>query len=231
MRLLISTLIVSQLVAIQSCSSRKTLNGGQSWLSAEYVECLKVKLPCECEKEIEAHYYSLVLDADSKSKNFGVTLSDFDQMEPYLYPIKELAVNVYAVYREPQDTASWAKIIVKDEELKFTQGNKSSVFIQPKTTKSQDPYHYVVDNVTLLNDAFTSRGYPALDKILNEDSLRCDCNKWIGGRNVLYVKGAPKSWIITMRDKYLVIDRITNVDRDPDDSVQIEKVIDFKWNE
>lgn len=52
----------------------------------DYVECLKNKLPCDCE-EITHTYFSIALDTVIYSKHYGVALSKFEQMEPFIYPI------------------------------------------------------------------------------------------------------------------------------------------------
>lgn len=229
MRSLILIALLFQFLNTQSCVSKENEDEGQSWLNIEYVECLKSSLPCECEKRIAA-YYSLVLDVNPDSKNFGVALSNFELMEPYIYPIKKVSSNEYAVLKSREDASSWAKIIVNEKELQFVEGSSISKFTRSKQSEGYDLDHYYKDNVALLNKAFAARGYPQLGEIVREDSLNCDCNKWMGRQNVLYVKGAPKSWIIEMKDDSLQILKITNTDRDPDDPVQTEKIASYKWN-
>lgn len=200
-------------VVYQSCSSETPTTTSYSWLNTAYVKCLEKKLPCHCQETIGS-YYSLVLDRDETSKNFGVSLSKFDQMEPYTYPIKKLNDNEYGIYESVTDTLNWAKIDIDAGELNFAGRSTSSTFVASTGTRSYDPTHYLLDNVVLLNDALTTRRYPTLETILNEDYLNCDCNKWMDGVNVVSVRGKPKSWIITLRGEYLVIDKITNIDRD-----------------
>lgn len=228
MRPLLSIVLILQLSTSQSCASKHNEDKGQSWLNVKYIECLKNSLPCECEKNIEG-YYSLVLDTNSDSKNFGIALSNFEEMEPHLYPIKKITSNEYAVLKSREDASSWAKVVVKDKELQFVEGNAVSNFTKSKKSSGYNLDHYFTDNVDLLNGAFTARGYPKLEEIVKENTLKCDCNKWMARQNVLYVKGAPKSWIIEMKNDSVQILRITNPDRDPDDPVQTEKVASYKW--
>lgn len=228
MRLSLSVVLIFQFFSSQNCASKESEDKGQSWLNIKYVECLKNSLPCECEKNTGT-YYSLVLDTNDDSKNFGIALSNFEEMEPQLYPIKKITSNEYAVLKSREDASSWAKVIVEDKELQFIEGNAVSKFTKSKKSTGYDLNHYYEDNVDLLNGAFTARGYPKLEEIVKEGSLKCDCNKWMSRQNVLYVKGAPKSWIIEMKSDSVQILRITNTDRDPDDPVQTEKVASYKW--
>jgi len=228
MRLLLSIILTFQFFTSQNCASKENEDKGQSWLNVKYIECLKNSLPCECEKTVGT-YFSLALNADQNSKNFGIALVKFEQMEPYMYPIKKMAFDEYAVLKNKRDTSIWAKIFVKGEELQFIEGNTSSKFIKSITTNGYSVDHYFTDNVKLLNQSFTARGYSKLEEIVNDDSLRCHCNNWLGKVNLLSVKGAPKSWIIEMKNDSVQILRITNTDRDPDDPVQTEKVASYKW--
>lgn len=228
MRPLLPIVLILQLFTSHSCASKENEDKGRSWLNVKYIECLKNSLPCECEKNIGT-YYSLVLDTNSDSKNFGIALSNFEEMEPQLYPIKKITSNEYAVLMSREDASSWAKVIVEDKELQLIEGNAVSKFTKSKKSTGYDLNHYYEDNVDLLNGAFTARGYAKLEEIVKENELKCDCNKWMSRLNVLYVKGAPKSWIIEMKNDSVQILRITNTDRDPDDPVQTKKVASYKW--
>jgi hypothetical protein len=67
-------------------------------------------------------------------------------------------------------------------------------------------------NVTLLNDAFLSRGYMSLYEILKQEKLYCDCNKWLGGVNL--VTGQNASWVLEKRKDSLIIYKYIN-DKEP----------------
>jgi hypothetical protein len=169
------------------------------------------------------------VDTNSDSKNFGVALSKFDWMEPYVYPIKKLTNTEYAVFKSREDATSWAKLVIKGEELQFIENSLVSKFSKSREPKEYNPQHYLKDNISLVNQSFVARGYSTLEKILNENSLSCDCNKWMGSINMIYVKGVAKSWIMTIKGDSLEIKKITNSDRDPDDPVQTDKVTSLKW--
>jgi hypothetical protein len=124
---------------------------------------------------------------------------------------------------------SWAKVVIKGDELQFIESGVVSKFTKSKKSNGYDLEHYYKDNVDLLNKAFVSRGYPKLEEIVQEKILNCDCNKWMGHVDLLSVRGAPKSWIIEMKDDSLHILKVTNADRDPDDPVETEKVGSYKW--
>lgn len=226
MRVLISIAFVFLLFAFQNCNSKG--KEAQSWLNIEYIECIKNSLPCECEKSIRT-YYSLVLESDAGSKNFGIALSNFEEMEPHIYPIKNTAPNEYVVLKSRDDTSIWAKVIVKENELRFIEGNSMSKFIKSKKSNSYDLNHYYKENVALLNEAFTARSYPRLEQIVNENNLNCTCNKWMGGINLLSVQGAPQAWTIELRNDSLLINRVINIDKDPDDPLQTERLAGYKW--
>lgn len=228
MRFSISFITLFQFFILQSCVVKENGDAGQSWLNIKYIECLKNSLPCDCEKITET-YYSLVLETNGNSKNFGIALSKFEQMEPYLYPIKEIGFNEYTILKSQKDTSSWAKLVIKGEELQFIEDNLLSKFAKSKKSKGYNVQHYLVDNVNLLNESFVARKYPKLEKIVKEDSLRCDCNKWMGNVNLLSVKGAPRHWIMEIKSDSLQIYKITNVNADPDDSVETKKIIGYKW--
>jgi hypothetical protein len=228
MRSLLSVVLILQFFTSQNCTSKENENVGQSWLNIKYVKCLKNSLPCECEKKIK-EYYSLVWDTNADSKKFGIALLNFEQMEPYIYPIKKITSNEYAVLKYERNDSSWAKVVIKGDELQFIESGVVSKFTKSKKSNGYDLEHYYKDNVDLLNKAFVSRGYPKLEEIVQEKILNCDCNKWMGHVDLLSVRGAPKSWIIEMKDDSLHILKVTNADRDPDDPVETEKVGSYKW--
>ena len=228
MRLLILTLLCSQILVSQRCNSQEALGKGVGYLNIDYIECLEDGMPCDCERSIKT-YYSLALDTNTQSKNYGVALSKFEQMEPFIYSIKKTGLNEYYVHNKLTQDTTWAKLQINYDTLFLTVNNKLSKFIQSGISKEFDRQFYLQDNVKLLNESFAKRGYPRLEEIVDNDSLKCDCNKWMGNVNILYVKGKPLSWIIEMIGDSLQIKKIVNIDRDPDDPVQTEKVNSYKW--
>jgi hypothetical protein len=227
MRLFILTILFFQLFTSQNCTSKESESTAQSWLNIKYIECLRNNLPCHCEKITET-YFSLSVETNPDSKNYGIALSKFDWMEPYLYPIKKLTNTEYAVLKSGEDATSWAKLVLKGKELEFIENDIVSKFSKSKYNE-YNAQHYLNDNVNLVNQSFVARGYPTLENILKENSLNCDCNKSMGNVNIVYVQGAAKSWIMTIKNDSLEINKITNTDKDPDDPVQTEKVSGYKW--
>lgn len=220
------TVLLFQSLTSPSCAGYKEET--QCWLNVKYVECLKNRLPCECQEAVGT-YYQLALEVNAGSDDVGVALSKFEWMEPGIYPIRRIALNEYAVIRSQQDVSAWATIVVNGDELRLTEGATTLTFSPSTTSKKYNVQHYLTDNVQLLNEAFAMRGYPKMEEIVKADTLRCDCNKWMGNIDLLYVKGAPRSWIMEMTKDSLIISKITNADRDPDDSVQTERVSSYKW--
>jgi len=212
--------------ALQSCSAGEVENNGTCWLNIEYVDCLKNNLPCECEK-LTNTYYSIVLDTNSNSKNYGIALSKYEQMEPYIYPIKKTGLNEYEVLLK--DNSSWVKLTINEDTLNFIENSVLSKFVKMGVLSEFNTQHHVKYNVSLLDKSFTSRGYPTLEEIVIQESLRCQCNKWMGNTNILYVKGEPKSWILELVNDSLEIKRIVNVEREPDDPVKTKKIKSYKW--
>lgn len=229
MRTFILVQLCLQFFTFQNPGSKETRDNGYSWLNIKYVECLKNGLPCECEKLVQT-YYSLVLDTNKNSKNYGVAISRFEQIEPFIYPINRMGFNKFEILKKEGTDTSWAKLIIKGDSLYFIENNVLSKFIKSDNCKVFDAQHHMVDNVKLLNESLAVHGYQNLERIVNHDSLRCECNKWMGNINVLFVKGGPQSWILEIRDDSLQIRRIINVDKDPDDAFQTEKLINYKWN-
>ena len=148
-----------QIASLQSCESQNQNDIGSCWLNVKYEECLKNKLPCECE-EIVQTYYSIALDTNINSKNYGIALSKFEQMEPFIYPIDKINENEYEVLKKRGSNTYWAKLVVKKDTLYFSENNMLSKFVKSEKCKVFDVQHYTVDNVDLLNKSFIAHGYP-----------------------------------------------------------------------
>lgn len=201
------------------------------WLNTKYIECLKSKLPCECEKNVET-YYSLVIDTNSSSKNFGVALSKYDFLEPNVFPINKIGQHEYAVFSKPNDTTSiWAKIFIKTDSICFIENNSQSVFCKTNNSNKYDVQHYKFDNVDLLNNTLSKKGHPKLEEIVNSDSLTCYCNKWKGKVNFLHSLKL-QSWILEIKNDSLFIDLVTypGEDPDPDDPIIRQKFKAINFN-
>jgi hypothetical protein len=228
MRVIVVVLLCFQILTSLNCRSKETHDKGSCWLNISYIECLKNKLPCECEESLQ-NYFSIALDTNSDSKNYGIALSKYDQMEPFIYPIKKIRSNEFEILLAQELNSSWAKLIIRNDSLYLIEKDVLSKFIKSEMSEEYAAQHIQIDNVNLLNKSLAARKYPKLEQIVNQDSLRCECNKWLANSNVLFVKGKPKSWIIKMVNDSLQIMEIINVERDPDDPVQTKKIASYKW--
>ncbi len=230
MRLFALVLLIFTSFIALNCASSREEKKIQSWLSMEYINCMKNGLPCECEKS-NGKYYSVVLDSNVDGKGLSVALSTFEEMEAKLYPIRKVKNNEFAVLLSRRDTVAWSKIVVRGNQLELFEGSSVSRYKRSAKIGDYGLDHYLQDNVDLLNDALKERGFATLEEILKTNFLRCDCNKWMGRQNVLSIKGAPQSWVIEMRNDSLHILRITNPDKDPDDPFQTEKIVSYNWRQ
>lgn len=228
MKTLILLLSILQLSILQSYGKR-IKDCEYCWLNIRYIECLENRLPCECERLTET-YYSIVLDTNSISKNYGVALSKFDQMEPHIYPIKRIGYKEYIILKNLKDRTSWGSLIIKEDSLYLTENNILSKFYKSEKVNIYNRQHYMVDNIHYLNKSFTKRGYPKLEEIVQRDSLLCDCNKWMGNVNILFVKGVSQSWIIEQTQDSIHFSEIVNIERDPDDPVLTKKIFSYRWS-
>ncbi len=94
----------------------------------------------------------------------------------------------------------------------------------PSGTKCQ----FGTINLKLINNALKERGYESLERILQQPSLQCECNKWLK-KNIVYVKGLPLVWVLGVENDSLKISKILNVDRDPDDLLKLNIIRSFYW--
>jgi hypothetical protein len=226
MRVLLISFIFSLFIDFQYLQKVETNN--YCWLNVRYVECLKNKLPCDCEKITEG-YFSIVIDTSRSRRQYGIALSNFDQMEPYIYGIKKTAFNKFVLLKKNEDSLKSALITLKGDTLYYEENGQVGKFTKSKKSNEFDTEFYVKDNVELIDDALFKRGYPRLETILKEDSLNCACNKWIGKINLLSITGKSKSWTIEQVRDSLFISKIINAPDDPDDSIITKKIRSFKW--
>ena len=223
-------LFLFQFCASQKHETKATDKMPYCWLNVEYIECLKSKLPCECEKDLET-YYSLVIDTNSMSKNFGVALSGYGLIEPNIYPIKKVGIDLYEVISNKKDGAIWAKLLIKEDSVCLIENRKQLVFCNMCSSTGYNTQHYLRTNIDLLNKSFAQRGYSTIEEIVGDDSLIFECNKWKGNVNILSVLGKSKSWILKISNDSLFIDLVTypSDDPDPDDPIIPKKFKTFKW--
>ena len=230
MKGLLLVLLLFKLFASQKCGSQVVGEMPYCWLNTKYTECLKNKLPCECEKITET-YYSLAIDTNSSSKNFGVALSKYNLMEPNIFSIKKIGLYEYEVISNERNATTWAKLLIKKDSIYLIENATQSVFYKTNNSNKYNTQHYLFDNVDLLNKSLAKRGYPRIEEIVKDDSLICECNKWKGNINLLSVEGKPQSWILELKNDSLFINTVTypNEDPDPDDPIIPKKFKTYKW--
>ena len=196
-----------------------------SWLNIQYIECLKNKLPCECEKQVNT-YFSLSINSDYK----WISLCEFAYWEPGIFKIKEIDQNKYGILHWQKKDSIWATIEITSDTLYLTKIDIISKFVKSKTVKGYDDRHHKKDNIELLNRSLITRGYPKLEEIVTHDTLRCDCNKTLDKVNLISVQGRPLHWVLTIEDDSLNFYKVTNPDGDPSDPMITEKIKSFKWD-
>lgn len=223
-------LLLLQFCAPQRHESKALKEMPYCWLNVGYIECLKSKLPCECEKNTKG-YFSLVIDTSRYSEHFGVSLLNFDLMEPDIFPIKKVGKSTYSILKSKTDTTVWAQLLIKNDSIYLTENNTRFTFYKTNHSIKYDIQHYKPDNIDLLNKALSKRGYPKIEEIVESDSLACYCNKWKGNVNFLYSLTESKSWLLELKNDSLFIDLVTypSDDPDPDDPIIPKKFKSFKW--
>jgi sulfur transfer complex TusBCD TusB component (DsrH family) len=213
-----------------SFADNEQKDNGSSWINVQYIECMKNRLPCECAKMIDAITF-LSIDTNNKNENYKVMLNKYGQMEPYIYQIQKIKQNEYKIFNQNVKSTQ-VKLLIHNDTLHLISDSIRSKFIQSEVVKKYDTQHYYKDNVYLLNKALVARGYPQLEKIVGYayDSLRCDCNPWIGNLNLLSIEGQGKHWILDIKSDSLYVKKVLNDENsDPDDTMLTEKMIEFKW--
>jgi len=206
-----------------SSAPRRTENV-TSWLSVEYISCLNKSLPCDCEKKVNK-YISINTDTTLNPNQQRISLFGHGQMEPFFYKLNRLGKNRYEILDRGEKPQKLGIITFNNGSLYLHDQNGDTRYVN--IGKSDDLYNdnYDLENVTLINKALQEKGYPGLNKILSEDSLKCDCNR---EANLVYVQGRPHAWILEHSKDSLYIYKIINEDADPSDAIIKKKVFQFK---
>ena len=200
------------------------------WYNLKYINCLKDSLPCECAENLKKSYFLLV-DTNSSSKTFGAALSKYSFMETNIFPIKKIKNKNYEIISNRNDNTVWARMVINGDSIMLYENDECSVFYKKSYSNTYDMDHYMLDNIDLLNKSLHARGYPNIQKIVNHDSLRFECNKEKGNVNMLSIDEKPLSWILEIRNDSLFIDKVTysSPDPDPDDIIIPQKFKAYKW--
>lgn len=211
-----------------SCG-QENKNQTTCWLNVQYIDCLNNNLPCECEKSTDS-YFSIALDTSLNVDANRITLLNHEQMEPNFYRLKKISDNKYEILMS-EDVYKETNIVFIDRDTLYlnTDGVKAK-FIKSNLCDGFNINSYYKDNIKFLNKAFVDRDYETLEEILHEDSLMCACNKWLGGLNLITIKGKPDSWTLKMSSDSLFIYKVDNRE-DPDDPIIEKKLHGYKWIE
>lgn len=203
----------------------------KNWINIEYVKCLKSRLPCECE-EMAVPFFLIRLDTNQTSKSFGIRFYGSSNMEFMSKRLKVKSQNTYDVFDNLNDSLHYyGTIVLKDDTLTFfNKNNEKLVFANFGNSLADDEYQYTKENIILLNESFQKRQYESLNKILGQNILYCDCNKELGGVNL--VSGGKKSWILEQRNDSLYIFNYLNSLDDKSLPPVIKKKIvkKLRWN-
>ena len=216
----IQILLFTVLLTGNACQAK---NQTSHWFNVDYVNCLSYSLPCECEKSLES-YFSITLDTTDVN-TFGVSLMKSGEMEPNYYQILR-STNAYEYDIKRRNGELLAKVSFAGDTLILDEQDVIMRFIKSKSTSSIRPGS--IENIGLLNKAFLMRDYSSLEEILNQDSLQCYCNKWLGDLNLISVRGKPDSWVLKKSGGTLSIFEIAPRN-DPDDPVKLRELNSFQW--
>lgn len=209
------------------------------WISIQYIECLKNKLPCDCEKE-SLPYFTLLVDTSSKSKNFGFYSLGSNQMEFYQWDIREKSKFLFEISKDFSDSESLIGLIkFERDRLYFIDRNGSkSIFRKfgsENNQSSNSEYvfekmtQYRKENIILLNRSLKRRKLIRIEEMVETDSLICDCSKELGGINLIgNNKGA---WILEQKRDSLFLYDFVNSREDKTESRIIRKKLlkKYKW--
>jgi hypothetical protein len=203
-----------------------------NWINVSYTDCLKNKLPCECE-ELTRTYFAMTLDTNKRSAFYGVSLLKYNLNEFEQFKIKEESSNHYKVFKSYKDSIRIIGTLVlnKDTAYFIDKETHKTVFVNYGVSESFNKYQYLKQNVDLLNKSFHKRKYPSLENILKEDSLNCNCNKELGKVNLLWVEGRDKSWILEQNKGNIYLYDYVNSADDRSIPPKIDKrlIKSFKW--
>lgn len=202
------------------------------WFSNDYVNCLENQLPCECEK-IANNYFFITLDTNKKSKFYGVKALKYNDNEFEQFDIKETTSGTYKAYTNIEDTSSYMGLIVLQKNILFfiDRSNNKIVFKNYDRQDNNDELQYGKQNIKIINNAFVRRGYLPLERILNQDSLSCNCNNELGGVNLITVNGYTKCWIIEQKGDSIYVYYFVNSSDDKIVPFIINKKLieKYKW--
>ena len=213
---------------------------GTSWISLDYIRDMENYLPCECFDSINYCCYISIaqkLNRDSlynEKQNIpdGV-LNYIVQTEQRLFCIIFEDSEKYIITGEDENwnSKTFELMLTKGDTLLLIDGISSRKFI-----KSAIPFDFLenknsvnLENIILFNKSLSLRGYSSVQTILKEDSLRMNCNAWLGNRNMIYAPNTKKSWMLEIKNGFLYIEKVINPNRDPLDAIKTKIIKELKW--
>ena len=232
--------LIIAFLTITDCNSQNIDSiRGTSWISLDYIKDMENYLPCECFDSINYCCYisiaqKLVRDSTDTETHIlpdGI-LNYIVQTEQRLFYIIAEDVDKYTIAGEDENWVSktFKLRLTKGDTLLLIDGVRSSKFIKSAIPFDfwKSKYSVDLENITLFNKSLSLRGYPTIQEILKEDSLRMDCNAWLGNRNMIYAPNTKKSWVLEINNGYLYIEKVIN-HRDPLDEVKTKVIRKLKW--
>jgi hypothetical protein len=209
---------------------------GTSWINIDYIKDMENYLPCECIDSINYYYYISIAskfindDVDDEEKVPEGIVNSVIQTEPALFYILFADSIKYIIAVDSE--SKYGELTLSGDTLLLIDSISSKKFIKSTIPFdfSKNQYPSYLDNITLLNNALLSRGYPSIQTILEEDSLGCNCNAWLGNINMIYSYKTRKSWVLEIYNGFLHIYKITNtLESDPLDPILKKEIKRLKW--
>lgn len=222
------------------CNSQNIDNiRGTSWISLDYVRDMENYLPCECfDSTNYCCYISIAqklnrdsIDEEEQNIPDGI-LNYIVQTEHRLFHIIAEDSDKYIIEGEDGNwnSKTFELILTKGDTLLLVDGISSSKFIKSAIPfdfwESKNPVN--LENIALFNKSLSLRGYPTIQEILKEDSLRMDCNAWLGNRNMIYSPNTKKSWVLEINNSFLYIEKVINY-HDPIDPIKTKVIQKLRW--
>ncbi|GHT00742.1 hypothetical protein FACS189421_13110 [Bacteroidia bacterium] len=220
---------------ILDCNSQNIDNiRGTNWISLDYIRDMENWLPCECYDTVNYCCYISIAEElfaeDSEDEKFipvGI-LNYVVQTEPTQFYIINSDSTRYGISVDSENIDF--ELTFKGDTLLLIDSIGSHQFVM-----SVIPFDFLgnkspvdFENINLFNKSLLSRGYSTIQTILKEDSLKMDCNAWLGVRNMVYSTNTKKSWVLEIKNGYLYIEKVIK-HHDPLDEVKTKAVKKMKW--
>ena len=226
MKNVIAFVVFGSLFSLNFSPTPKRIEHVTSWLSVEYINCMNKSLPCDCEKKVNK-FISINTDTTLNSSQQRISLFRHGRVEPFFYKLNRSGKNRFEILDGSKNSPKLGIITFKHGSLYLHDKYGDTRYVS--IGKSEDLYNdnYALENVALINKVLELNRYPVLDKILIQDSLRCDCNK---EANLVYLKGKPRAWVLEQSKDSLCLFKIINEDSGPDEAIIKKKIFQFKRN-